>query len=432
MFTEGTLTTDVTQLTDKDYQHVAKLNALIRQGDLCAVKRYVEAKHMYPPAYYRQFCYSSVKRQDYFPVGVAAQCGDAEMVNCLIYLGFSLDETNYETELCNFVFPIHIACLEGHVGVVKCLVEQYAVDGVDWKATGISPIAYAVNKGRLDIIKYFINHGMSVDITIGKQESSLLSMVVDKKQRDIVQYLVTQNVDVNSCDKNGTTPLHIAASHGCLEIARDLIDAGADVNSTDEREQTPFFVAVYHRNTDMTKLLQSRGADPESPDIREWTPLHQAVRHGFYDVVRLLIVDLNVDMLPMNSVYHTAFILALYAKNVNITDLFINAGYDPTFELEMYDEDDADSGDGYDYDRLYDLPLRAPEAAWQLKMEQLKAFVCTPRSLKELACFEVRDCLGQRVQTGVDLLPLPLKLKNFVKLRHVPCYHCKTGKRKKW
>ncbi len=65
----------------------------------------------------------------------------------------------------------------------------------------------------------------------------------------------------------GITPLHVAASHGHIEIVKLLLDAGASVNAKSSTNNlfnpnaTPLQLASCYGHADVVQLLLERGAD---------------------------------------------------------------------------------------------------------------------------------------------------------------------------
>ena len=71
-----------------------------------------------------------------------------------------------------------------------------------------------------------------------------------KKLAKLVSNLVTseskkESIDVNAKNKDGWTPLHLAATKGRIEIVEYLVEKGAeDVNAKNEYGQTPLHIAI--------------------------------------------------------------------------------------------------------------------------------------------------------------------------------------------
>ena len=67
--------------------------------------------------------------------------------------------------------------------------------------------------------------------------------------------------DANIADKNGWTPLHVAASNGNDLVVEKLLVAGADVNIATKDSETPLHVAARYGEDAVVEKLLAAGAD---------------------------------------------------------------------------------------------------------------------------------------------------------------------------
>lgn len=81
-----------------------------------------------------------------------------------------------------------------------------------------------------------------------------------KMSNDLLKFLVNNGLKVNVKNGYGSTPLHIAAMMGDLEMTKILVEAGADVNVTDGAERTPLHCASHFTNQELVDYLISHGA----------------------------------------------------------------------------------------------------------------------------------------------------------------------------
>lgn len=204
-----------------------ELRELVRRGDLEAVKRVLDMTPGIVHAW--ALCIAiETHRTDilcqllehgaqvdenflYHPLCDAAEHGNGDAVQLLISRGANIEGGNSGQT------PLIHAAREGHFEVVQCLVEQ----GADVNATFIEcPLFYAIENGHTRIVEYLLASGADVFGRLsrycrGKTRYTdsfkswvancsarshylLLSKAVADGDSDLVEYLVSFDVDVNS------------------------------------------------------------------------------------------------------------------------------------------------------------------------------------------------------------------------------------------
>jgi len=119
--------------------------------------------------------------------------------------------------------------------------------------------------------------------------NTLLHVLINTEYFDIMKYLIEHGVDLNCKNKEGNTPLHIAA---CpyprvedLKTVKLLIENGADINAKNINGETPLHNASLLDQFKIMKYLIEKGADVNAPDINGITPLQIAAENGCFDKV---------------------------------------------------------------------------------------------------------------------------------------------------
>lgn len=189
----------------------------------------------------------------------------------------------------NAHFPLYEAIKNGNKEITDILIKAGAdVNSVD--DTGKNYMLYTfAREGQLDNIKALLAlgadvnngalHGVcSVDETSMKltRSMNLINNIKSASPAEIVTYLLNAGADVNSTDKDGKTPLHMAAGSNQVEIVRLLILAGADINKPDKFiMDTPLHIASSRGNYKVVKQLLAAGADAHIKNRLRRTPLEQ-------------------------------------------------------------------------------------------------------------------------------------------------------------
>jgi len=107
-----------------------------------------------------------------------------------------------------------------------------------------------------------------------------------------VTKLLNQNPNLVSAQEENQTrdlPLHTAATHGQVEIAKLLLKAGADIDGGDIDGSTPLGVAAIKNQKGMVTFLLANGADVNKRDKNGAYSLSFAAFGGDAEIVQILI-----------------------------------------------------------------------------------------------------------------------------------------------
>lgn len=113
---------------------------------------------------------------------------------------------------------------------------------------------------------------------------------IRKNDPKIVKLLIEYGSNVNIFSLTGTTPLHILAEQGNLQLMQFLFEISSpNINIQDKYGYTPLHTAIQQKNIQIVKFLISKGADIEAKNYKGFTPLHTAVWFNAEEIVFILI-----------------------------------------------------------------------------------------------------------------------------------------------
>ena len=159
--------------------------------------------------------------------------------------------------------------------------------------------------------KYWESRGMLLDIELGKNIvlKGIHEAINEGKNIKKIKSFLNLDISVNSKDRSGNTPLHLAVSKGDLEIISLLIKSKADVNLKNKEKDTPLHLAVSKGDLEIISLLIKNKADVNSENEGKDTPLHLAISKGDLEIISLLIknkADVNSENEGKDTPLHIA------------------------------------------------------------------------------------------------------------------------------
>jgi cytohesin len=162
----------------------------------------------------------------------------------------------------------------------------------------------------------------------------------------INQYTINDTI-INDCDDVGWSPLHHAAANNHLPMVEYLVSAGANVNhvfvhGTKRYGPSSLHVAVTRGHLDIVKYLISVGIDLDyaSSDDRIFfgdTPLSSAVINKQQQVMRFLI-DMGCDLDKADNDGNTPLHKAAYLGHVGIIELLVTRGAKMTIKNNRHED----------------------------------------------------------------------------------------------
>ena len=184
----------------------------------------------------------------------ACQNGHIEVVKLLVEKGANVNITDYD-----FKSPLLWAASEGYREILDILLknnaDKYATD-IDGKCA----VHLAVEAGNLSLVEWMLSNGYELNCKAFNDNSLLHSAAMSGKN-EMVRKLIGKGLYVNIRNLFGKTPLHYAASYGKMETVEVLLKNGAKIDFKAINGKTPYHLAVEAKQYETAELLIKQGAD---------------------------------------------------------------------------------------------------------------------------------------------------------------------------
>ncbi|KAJ5722089.1 hypothetical protein N7488_000124 [Penicillium malachiteum] len=215
------------------------------------------------------------KRLNKTPLYVAAAQGQTDVVFYDIY---------YNT-------PLHVAAFNGHIEVVKLLLEKGADTEAETSQGDTLP-SRPLEGARYDIFWLLFDRGTRFHGWYSTKTTTFHEAAVGN-HIETVRGLLEKRLDPNARDEAGYTALAGAAVNSNREIVQLLLEKGADLEAKNDDGNTALGTCARVGRETPVEILLDCEADPNSRDTRGNTCLHLALNETIAEFLlsRVAIVD---------------------------------------------------------------------------------------------------------------------------------------------
>jgi ankyrin repeat protein len=207
----------------------------------------------------------------------------------------------------------------GNVNILELLLSN-GVDINKPDINGITPFIIAMKEKKFDIAYYLLlNHCDFVDhyIENDKKYHSLLMDSIQVSDIDLSLLLIKKGANILYIDETGISIALQASFLNLYDIIFELINRNADMNLVNKEGMSPLIVAASEGNlkTIQTLLQYSKNIDINIKDNDNTTALMTACVRGHKDIVNELNMVADIDLNAKNIDGHTALMFAYNGKN---------------------------------------------------------------------------------------------------------------------
>lgn len=285
------------------------------------------------------------KLSDEAPLYVAAHHGHSEIVKVLIKHGAHIDRTPNDGPSLNET-ALHGTCRGAHhdslhggtsrigneafIECARLLIDAGAdvnyrsrTGYIDGNLTiGETPLSIAVKSKNVELVEFLLAAGANPNTLIheGADRAGLTYLHLAVGSLEILEILLSKNINPNAKAVNGDRPLHDAAIGGHKEAIDLLLKRGARIDAKNRIGDTPLHAAASCNQKQSVIILLEKGAqihaqcdspkkEQTGPYDHGATPLHRAAENGNCEIIDLLIdkgADPNSEDLNGRTPLHAA------------------------------------------------------------------------------------------------------------------------------
>ncbi|XP_050487481.1 L-asparaginase-like isoform X3 [Bombus huntii] len=197
---------------------------------------------------------STAERQELgsilFPAMLNAAVRSRDVVKLEILKGYGADISQQNADGRT---ALHIACCEGDLKVVHCLLRMGANVHIKDRFNR-TPLTDAIEFDHHEIINILIHNGAHLHGSAYIIGEKMCAAAAVGNVKRLTSYQLA-NADLSQKDFSGRTPLHFAALHNNTQAVQFLLDHNVETECFDKTEQSPHDLAKASGSVDAARLL---------------------------------------------------------------------------------------------------------------------------------------------------------------------------------
>ena len=183
----------------------------------------------------------------------ASQGGNPEVIELMLSHVPCIDSRTKEGYT-----PLMKAALTDKLQAVKYLLKQGADPSLQ-DNDGWNGLHHASQGGNPEVIELMLSHLPCIDSRT-KEGYTPLMIAADNDKLQAVKYLLKQGADPSLQDNSGSIVLHDASGSGNVAIMEEILSYEVEIESKNNSGETPLMVAQRYGKSEIVAYLLSKGA----------------------------------------------------------------------------------------------------------------------------------------------------------------------------
>lgn len=366
------------------------------------------------------------------PLSYACCIGSVDIVQYLLQIGVDTNIPSTDGKL-----PMHFACdadereesrKREYLHIMQLLLQHNCEMNV-MDNMGRTPLFMACEADDVDTVRLLVQHGCDVNLQTVCGESPLRVSCRNAKywsywhgrerirSTDFPPVKITKILLKANADISEATLLPMAVQLGDTTLVEELLDLGMDINMLDDNMCTPLGTACSstHVRPQMIKLLLDRGADVnKGGGWKKQKPLIFAYVHNSVEKIKLLLsygaeitpaeMSELVSITLSKSILENPEVVGPKSKELESWRLLIAHGFAPVVRnTELY----------------YKIHQLSMCSSYDKISPWIQQFLYPVHSLQDLCRISIRRNMHISIDSNIDALPIPPKLKDFLKVKEL-------------
>ena len=226
-----------------------------------------------------------------------------------------------------FGSPLYYAAHFGFRSVAELLFNELDYDPNELGGPESYPILAAVENRHILLTALLLKKGADINVKHNTRRHTAVHRAIDKGEKDVLQFLLSQTPDLGICNSRGLPPLHLAIKKFTEPCDTnfdpafiEMLANESSINVKDERGRTATHFAAWRDSYQSVSMLVQENQEKVDVNLTDdygRTALHAASRNGNAEMVDLLLEN-EANVIIADQLGYTAVHQAVCSGNRQI------------------------------------------------------------------------------------------------------------------